>query len=339
MELPVIQSHHKGLAIKPEWFISSVLIMDDNTKIYLDNVLDISGQNLTVETLNKVDSFRNAKYVQVFLKGELLGERLIRLEYEENSEDKRRLKFNYEDKNYCTPFSNRLVKVCGDNLIPVNDSDIKQIIMVLLNKEEDIKISVVNESDELEKIYKFRYKQYYELGKITEEIFPGCRLVDKLDSCSTIIMASIHGIIVGTVRLTCDDAADMFEVESDYGEKIREKGVKYAEVSRFCIDKYFRGAFNSKNNLYARLFLEIYRFCIQNDVEKLVCTSLKAHTPIYSKFGFISTGKEIKMELFKYNYFIMEAKPHYSVIKELDLQELFKEVYFEEIQKQYKGDK
>ena len=182
----------------------------------------------------------------------------------------------------------------------------------------------------MEEIYVFRFKQYYELGKVTEEIFPGKRLADRYDSCSTVLKASIHGHIVGTVRITYEWDVDEFELEADYKEKIREGVHRYAEISRFCIDKYFRGSFNSKSNLYVKLFSEVYRHCIRNKVDKVILSALKAHRPIYGKFGFVTTSDEFVMGKFKYSYFLMEANVHYSNVKDLHARQVFKKAHEEE---------
>lgn len=333
MSHDIDDGREQSLLIDKNWPVSIEVYLRNNEFIKVNNILEISGIGIMLEPEGSCDVFADAASVKVYLNNEFLGERsvdpgIIHNAYEGAG---KQIYLKYTDKDYDIRFSHRLVKKCEKNkYVPVDVSELKQILLALINKEEDISITLVESPEEMEKIYAFRFKQYYELGKVTEEIFPGKRLVDRYDSCSTVLKASIHGHIVGTVRITYEWDVDEFELEADYKERIRDGVHRYAEISRFCIDKYFRGSFNSKSNLYVKLFSEVYRHCIRNKVEKVILSALKAHRPIYGKFGFETISDEFVMGKFKYSYYLMEANVHYSNVKDIYAREVFKKVHEEE---------
>jgi predicted GNAT family N-acyltransferase len=324
----------QSLLIDKNWPVSIEVYLGSNECIKLNSILEISGVGILLEPEGSCKIFADAASVKVYFNNDFLGGRLVSSSIVHNVDEgaEKYIYLKYTDKDYGIRFSHRLVRKCGKGrFIPVDESDLIQIILALISKEEDISVTLAETPEEMEEIYAFRFKQYYELGKVTEEIFPGKRLVDRYDSCSTVLKASIHGHIVGTVRITFEWDVDEFELETDYKERIRDGVHRYAEISRFCIDKYFRGSFNSKSNLYVNLFSEVYRHCIRNKVEKVILSALKAHRPIYGKFGFETISDEFVMGKFKYSYFLMEADVHYSSVKDLYARQVFKKVHEEEM--------
>lgn len=330
---PNPKSKAYSLAIEPEDNVTVSLVLNSGEEIIEQRVKEISGDGLSFDTLESMDKYKDMRTVKIYFQDDLLGQLPARCETSgiQSGNFLKRVNVFFMDKAFHFSFPHKFVERVGGHYIrPRQFSDIEQIILVLISKPEDMVISLLETEEDKEEIYRFRFKQYSEIGKVDETIFPGGRLVDKFDPCSTVLQVRIYGKIIATIRITYENDVEIFELEEDYKGKIREDGYKYAEISRLCVDKFFRGSFAIKSGLYVNLFIEVYKHCLKNGVERLILSALKNHRHLYGSFGFKVISEEFTMEHFRFSYFLMLAETNKpDSIPNAFIREKFRKVYEE----------
>jgi len=299
-----------GIQIKKSYNFSTTLRLSNGEKINFENGLNKifrKGVSITVSKKVAKNSLELIDFVIVNSKQKILIHHDVKVNGIVEFDDFYIIELVFLYPGEGIILSNKVFKNYDPDLELEEEEilNIENMIIALTSRSDDIKIAELDES-ERDALYRFRFREYEDLGKVDESAFPGKLLKDDFDNCSHILTAKINGNIIGTVRVTLQDNVDMFDAEINNNRtKIREGDFRYGEISRFCVSRYFRGALVNVTDLYTKLYLPIFEYCINHNVDILMLTSLKAHERIYRKYGFECTGKEIKIEKFNYSYFIM----------------------------------
>jgi len=181
------------------------------------------------------------------------------------------------------------------------------IIHALVSEPEDVRFEVTNDDRVIEKIYRLRYETYLDEGKIYQSDFLDGRMTDKFDTASIHVCAHVHGEIVAAARIIPQSRVDRFEFEESVDlPAVRRQGVRYAEVSRFCVGRFFRNDVNRGLSLTLRLIGEVSRVGWATQIDAFLITAYKPHVKLYQAIGFQPVSDYVKLNGFNYEYKVME---------------------------------
>lgn len=181
------------------------------------------------------------------------------------------------------------------------------IIAALISDTDDVQFAVTDDVSVKERIFSLRYEAYSDEGKIHPKDFPDGRMVDKFDNGAVHVFGHVHGLVVAAARIVPDDRFDVFEFEESVDlPSFRKKGLRYAEVSRFCVDRFFRNDVNKNLSLTLRLIGEVCRVGWASGIDAFLITAYKPHVKLYQAIGFKVVSDFVKLRGFNYEYAIME---------------------------------
>lgn len=181
------------------------------------------------------------------------------------------------------------------------------LIRALISDASDLSFSVTTDQRVLEQVFGLRFQAYLGEGKIDAKDFPNGRMTDKFDAVSLHVCALIHGQVVAAARIVPGDRIRLFEFEESVAlPSLRRHGLKYAEVSRLCVGRFFRNDFNKTLSVTMRLIEEVCRVGWANRIDAFLITAYKPHVRLYEAIGFRSVSDFIKLKGFNFEYMIME---------------------------------
>lgn len=219
--------------------------------------------------------------------------------------------------------------VCEDGHWRLKDKSLlPTLLLAMAANNSDVRISVSTDDILKKKIYKLRFKAYLQEGKIDPSEYPLRQITDPYDERSIHLTAKINSFIVAAARITIDGMYNQLDVEGICKDKIqRDEGLKYAEVSRLCIDQFFRRDVNQNLDLLITLFIETYRVCLNHSIDRILITAYKPHVGIYQMLGFRPVTPRFKIEGFNFEYIAMECNTTAFENVASSLRPLFLQVY------------
>ncbi len=208
-------------------------------------------------------------------------------------------------------------------------SVLSRIIQAMVSNASDVQVAVATDEATKNKIYRLRYETYLAEGKINPRDYPDGLIKDVYDEKSLQIYVHIHQNIVAAARKTFDTMYKKLDVENFYTkERLRQPGLKYVEVSRFCIDNLFRNNINKSMNIILRLLLELYRISLLQGVGVCLITAYKPHINLYKTIGFEPVSEFIKIPKFNFEYVVMSWDLDYHKVCQL-MRPFFERVWHE----------
>lgn len=293
----------------------SLKILDSNNNMTLESNLveNISSEGTSCQIPEtKLSAVQNIANIIICYKNEALSQRAVKNYFIEKINKDYKLRLVLEDglsPRYIIPDS---LGFSNDGIIRITEKEnIDKIIQAVIANQNDIQINILKVAEK-EKIYKLRYEAYLDEGKVTRSMYPNCKLKDKYDKNSILLGAYIKNRLVASMRVVFKKRTKNLEVEENYDlKKFMGRNLKYAEVSRFCVDKYYRKNFIRNINLSIILYLEVYKYARKNGLDYLVITSYKPHEHLYEMLGFRKISDYIDVKGFKYKYVVMVVDLHH----------------------------
>lgn len=188
----------------------------------------------------------------------------------------------------------------------MDKSVLSKIVQAMVSNAADVQVSIAEDDWTKNKIYRLRYETYLAEGKIKPSDYPDGQIKDVYDEKSLQVYLSIHQNVIAAARNTFDTMYKKLDVENFYTRKrLRQPGLKYVEVSRFCIDNLFRNNINKSMNIILRLFLELYRISLLHGVDVCLITAYKPHINLYKSIGFEPVSEYIYIPKFNFEYVVM----------------------------------
>lgn len=165
---------------------------------------------------------------------------------------------------------------------------LRNIVQSIISGESDLKTKIIQNKKELIKNYRFRYNIYLETDKIKEQYYPKKMFTDFFDNHSLHLATNLGDFTVASARITFRHNIDHFEMEQYYNlvEHFKYKTAKTVEVSRFCVDHFYRKNVNKNLKISLYLYLEVYKTCLINDITTLLIVSTESYLPLYNMLGF-----------------------------------------------------
>jgi len=234
-----------------------------------------------------------------------------------------------EEAGFNLPFETCFVcedgqhRLKGKSLLPM-------LLLAMAANNSDVRISIPAGDALTKKIYQLRFKAYLQEGKIDPADYPSGEIADLYDERSIHLTAQIHSFVVAAARITLDGMYDRLDIEGIYKDKItRENGLRYAEVSRLCVDPFFRKNVNRNLDLLIALFIETYRICLDHLIDRILITTYQPHIAIYQMLGFRPVTPFLKIPGFHFEYTVMECNTTAFENVAVSLRPLFLQVYRE----------
>jgi N-acyl-L-homoserine lactone synthetase len=181
------------------------------------------------------------------------------------------------------------------------------LIRALVSEATDIRFEVATDRKVMEQIYRLRYQTYLAEGKIGDSDFPDQRMTDKFDAESIHLCGRISGEVVASARIIPQERVSAFEFEESVTiPNVKQPGTRYAEVSRFCVGRFFRNDVNRGLSMTLRLIGEVCRAGWANKIDAFLITAYRPHVKLYKAIGFRPRSKYVKLSGFNFEYKVME---------------------------------
>jgi N-acyl-L-homoserine lactone synthetase len=290
-------------------------VHSSNDKICSGELADLSSNGASVFLAQDTDLNRlraNPEELIIFMKGspayrkrirrysvvpvEARGQRILKL----GMVFSRNVKATFDENDSALLRENRSVRLREKDLYPT-------VIRALTSEPDDVRFEVTRDSDVIERIYKLRYQTYLEEGKIQKSDFIDGRMMDKFDTASIHLCGRIAGEVVAAARIIPQNLTQEFEFEESVKiPGLKRPGVRYAEVSRFCVGRFFRNDVNRGLAVTLRLIGEVCRVGWISGIDAFLITAYKPHVRLYEAIGFRPVSGYVKLKGFHYEYVVME---------------------------------
>ncbi|MDX1608000.1 MAG: GNAT family N-acyltransferase [Candidatus Spechtbacterales bacterium] len=198
-----------------------------------------------------------------------------------------------------------------------------RIYLKWLFKFSGIEVKIAENEEDLQDVFKLRYRIYKESGYINPEDYPDEIFKDPYDKYSINFLALYKNKPAGIVRLVKNSELG-YTLEQYYNLELPAKGRSAVEVSRLAVDREYRGG---KRRIVIALMRSAFRWSKENDVkywymfmpEKLA----KAFEDLGGKFNLLEErelteeNKTARKSLAGY-FEKTGAKPYVLSVKELN---------------------
>jgi len=163
------------------------------------------------------------------------------------------------------------------------------IIIQKINKYE---FKLANDFEK-KQAFSLRYVVYCEeIGYLPKERYPNKIEIDEYDSVSKIFVVKKKGQVIGTIRVV-PNHNNLLPTEKYFNEakRITKSMKKYAEVSRFVVNRNYRGT-----EVTIGLIKIVILYAYKNNFTHYLITCPAPHEKIYNKFGFKRVTKPYRYQ-------------------------------------------
>jgi len=143
---------------------------------------------------------------------------------------------------------------------------ILNVLIKIWQFSERIKVKIANSQEEIEEIFRFRWKIYKEAEYITLEDFPNQQLSDKYDKNSLNIFALKDGTLAGCVRFILPSEIGLPTEKAFNLKDLNFPKNEMGEISKLCIDKKYRKTSAGKK-MFLIFMAEFYKFTKKNNMK------------------------------------------------------------------------